>query len=269
MKNLNYSNQTQCNLKQFQTISCCESAWWMFHSIIQLRFHLHPSSAFVSSSHPCRPTHNESLAQVQAAFPLWPGHPPQQALCGLYGIHSMLWLREDAQVQEVPYDPLPQWAQGPCESSCFLGCLWAAQPGSHTGLWPAVLVRMCGRLLRLSFFTSREPWNSGEVLRWIPQVLAEQTCKGMWMMGEPVFKGDGWLILDKDKSYALDATLGFTDQKTEREKGRSNRGVKYTSPIKISTRWYLLISWKLEGTSAQPGPGSSSHSCHHFFLLAS
>lgn len=144
-----------------------------------------------------------------------------------------------------------------------------AQPGSHTGLWPAVLVRMCGRVLRLSFFTSREPWNSGEVLRWIPQVLAEQTCKGMWMMGEPVFKGDGWLILDKDKSYALDVTLGFTDQKTEREKGRSNRGVKYTSPIKISTRWYLLISWKLEGTSAQPGPGSSSHSCHHFFWLAS
>lgn len=49
MKNLNYSNQTQCNLKQFKTISCCESAWWMFHSIIQLWFHLHPSSAFVSS----------------------------------------------------------------------------------------------------------------------------------------------------------------------------------------------------------------------------
>lgn len=112
------------------------------------------------------------------------------------------------------------------------------------------------------------PGSSGDQVRMpLPQLLVEQTCMGVRMVGEPVFKGGLRLIVDKDKSYALVATHRFTDQKIGRGKGRSNREVKHPSPTKISTRWYLLITWELHGTSSQPGAGSSPCSCHLIFVF--
>lgn len=141
---------------------------------------------------------------------------------GLYSIHSVLWYRGE-----------------PCKGA--RGALWSTATVGMGPLWeqpfPGLFVGSMARITHwpVTSCTRQDVWEGAKALLSsasslpgspgvqvrmpIPQVLQEQTCNGMPMVGEPVFKGDRWLILDKDKSYGLVATHNYTDQKTERGKG--------------------------------------------------
>lgn len=70
--------------------------------------------------------------------------------------------------------------------------------------------------------------------------------------------------LTKTNPYTLVATHRFTDQKIGMGKGGVT-GAKHLSPTKISTSCFMLVTWELHGTSAQPGAGSFPCSCHPIF----
>lgn len=98
-----------------------------------------------------------------------------------------------------------------------------------------------------------------------------QPCTGLQLVGEPGFKGGLCFTIGKTNPTLLLLHTGLLSRKGGKERSKSR--VKHPSLKKISTSWYVLITWELHGTCAQPEAGSSLCSCHliwvlFYFLLA-